>query len=89
MRLKIVLLATLITAACANSRETIPTTPGVLNGLDPIPYYYGDRFGSAPCEDAAGRPLPDPDNSCDTPETVKRIIVLNAKIRAGQAAASQ
>jgi hypothetical protein len=33
--------------------------------------------------------LPDPDNSCDTPETVKRIKVLNAQIRAGQAAAAQ
>ena len=74
------LLTLLMTISCASSPKATPTTPGALSEIKPIIYNYGTA--AEPCEDEGGTPLPDPKNQCDTPETVARILVLNAQISA-------
>lgn len=83
-RRKIALLLILTATACGTSQKPIQTTAGVPEGIDPISYAYGTD--EEPCEDLDGKPLPDPDNSCDSKATVREIIKLNAKIRAAKSA---
>ena len=78
MKLKTGLLLTLTLGACQTSPPVTPTTPGLCSDLSVIKYHAPKDFDPESTEywdDTS-------DNFLDTPETVKRILVHNARYRA-------
>ena len=78
MRLKLALPLILMLAACANSPPVTPTTPGLCSDLSVIKYHAPKDFDPESTDYWDDTP----DNFLDTPETVKRILVHNARYRA-------
>lgn len=79
MRLKTGLLLTLTLAACASSPPVAPTTLALCSETDIVTFHAPTDFDLADPSSA----WPDtPLNVFDTPETVKRIMVHNARYRA-------
>lgn len=79
MKLKAVLLLTLTLAACANSPPVAPTTLALCSETNVIAFHAPTDFDPENPSSA----WPDtPLNVFDTPETVKRIMVHNARYRA-------
>ena len=73
------LLLTLTLAACANSPPTAPTTLALCSETNVIAFHAPTDFDPADPSSA----WPDtPLNVLDTPETVKRIMIHNARYRA-------
>jgi hypothetical protein len=79
MRLKLALPLILMLGACASSPPVTPTTPGLCSDLSVIKYHAPKDFDPAnPSNTWPDTPL----NVFDTPETVKRILVHNARYKA-------
>ena len=79
MKLKTGLLLTLTLAACANSPPTAPTTLALCSETDVITFHAPLDYDPADPSSA----WPDtPLNTVDTPNTVRRIMVHNARYRA-------
>ena len=79
MKLKTGLLLTLTLAACANSPPTAPTTLALCAETNVITFHAPLDFDpNAPAQTWPDTPL----NVFDTPETVKRVLVHNARYRA-------
>ena len=79
MKLKTGLLLTLTLAGCANSPPVAPTTLALCSETNVIAFHAPLYFDPADPSSA----WPDtPLNVLDTPETVKRIMVHNARYRA-------
>ena len=79
MKLKTGLLLTLTLGACANSPPTAPTTLALCSETDVITFHAPLDYDPADPSSA----WPDtPLNVLDTPETVRRIMVHNARYRA-------
>ena len=79
MKLKTGLLLTLTLAACANSPPGAPTTLALCSETNVITFHAPTDFDPADPSSA----WPDtPLNVLDTPETVKRVLVHNARYRA-------
>ena len=79
MKLKIALPLILILGACVNSPPVAPTTLALCSETNVITFHAPMDFDpSAPYDTWADTPL----NVLDRPETVKRILVHNARYRA-------
>jgi len=79
MRLKTGLLLILMLGACANSPPVAPTTLALCSETNVIAFHAPLDFDPAnPSDTWPDTPL----NVFDTPETVKRILVHNARYRA-------
>ena len=79
MKLKTGLLLTLTLAACANSPPVAPTTLALCAETNVITFHAPLDYDPADPSSA----WPDtPLNVLDTPETVKRIMIHNARYRA-------
>lgn len=79
MKLKIALLLTSTLAACVNSPPEAPTTLALCSETNVITFHAPMDFDPANAEQT----WPDtPLNVLDTPETVRRILVHNARYRA-------
>ena len=79
MKLTAALLLTLMLAACASSPPVAPTTLALCSETDIVTFHAPTDFDPADPSSA----WPDtPLNVFDTPETVKRIMVHNARYRA-------
>ena len=79
MRLKTGLLLTLTLAACANSPPTAPTTLALCAETNVITFHAPLDYDPADPSSA----WPDTTlNTVDTPSTVRRIMVHNARYRA-------
>ena len=85
IKLTVTLLSASTLNNCASSPSATPSIEAALREIRPLPYYYGTP--AAPCEDDAGKALPDPENTCDSDATVREIIRMNAKIEAARKAA--
>jgi hypothetical protein len=79
MKLKTASLLSLTLAACVNSPPEARTTLALCNETNVITFHAPLDFDPADPQDT----WPDtPLNTLDTPETVKRILVHNARYRA-------
>ena len=78
MKLKLALVTLLIVTACKTSPPATPTTPGLCSDLGVIKYHAPKDFDPETIyiwDDTEA-------NFLDTPETVERILVHNARYRA-------
>lgn len=79
MKLKTALLLTLTLGACANSPPVAPTTLALCSETNVIAFHAPLNYDPAnPASAWPDTPL----NTLDTPETVRRILVHNARYRA-------
>lgn len=79
MKLKTGLLLTLTLAACANSPPVAPTTLALCSETNVITFHAPTDFDP----NVPAQTWPDTiDNVFDTPESVRRILVHNARYRA-------
>ena len=79
MKLIAALLLISMSAACANSPPTAPTTLALCAETNVITFHAPLDFDpNAPAQTWPDTPL----NVFDTPETVKRVLVHNARYRA-------
>lgn len=78
MKLKTGLLLTLMLGACASSPPVAPKTLALCSDLSVIKYHAPKDFDPESTDYWDDTP----DNFLDTPETVKRILVHNARYKA-------